>query len=286
MAHIELKVGRVRAVLLDCGAFRYDGGVIFGAVPKTSWEAQYPADAENRIAVALRPLLVMQDEGHFLVNTGLPEDDPALLCDPAGPKSVRRALSDVGVRPEEIAAVVLTHLHPDHVGGNLVDGVRLAFPRAQYLAQRAEVAAAAYPNERTRADYDPDQVRVLERLGALRVVSGRLRLNNGVTIVPAPGHTPGHQCIRVADGATSALYVSDLAMVPVQAERLTWISALDTQPMRSLESKRELLGRAVEEESVLLFEHEPEEARAVGRLLPDGKRWRYEAGPPQPAAQS
>ena len=45
----------------------------------------------------------------------------------------------------------------------------------------------------------------------------------------------------------AALYVSDLAIFPVQAERLTWISALDTHPMVSLESKRELLGRAVAE---------------------------------------
>jgi len=281
MAHIELRVGGVEVWLLDCGAFRYDGGVIFGAVPKTSWQEYHAPDADNRISVGLRPLLIRQENGFLLVNTGLPEADAGVPFDPPGLEPIRQALAEVGVSPEEVTAVALTHLHPDHVGGNLVmDQGRLqpAFPRARYLVQRAEAAAASFPNERTRADYDPAQLEALRQAGVLEIVSGRQRLSKTVQLLPAPGHTPGQQCVHIADRGESALYTTDLAIVPVQAERLAWISALDTHPRQSLESKRDLLGRAVEEGTLLLFEHEPDDGRCLGRLLPNGKRWRFQPG--------
>ncbi|MHB0876239.1 MAG: MBL fold metallo-hydrolase [Anaerolineae bacterium] len=274
MSSIALTVGGVRAWLLDCGSFPFDGGGLFGAVPKTSWTQHYAADSLNRVEVALRPLLIEDHEGWVLVDTGLPaggeEADGHL-------RPVAAALAEVGVAAEAVSAVVLTHLHPDHVGGNFAEAgsARPAFPSARYYLQREEAAAAAYPNERTRADYDESQVRRLEAAGVLRTVSGTLHLSQAVTLLPAPGHTPGHQCVLVSGAGESALYVSDLAIFPIQAERLAWISALDTHPMVSLESKRELLGRAAEEGWLLLFAHEPDPALAAGRLKMAGKRWRF-----------
>ncbi|NPV07360.1 MAG: MBL fold metallo-hydrolase [Anaerolineae bacterium] len=282
MPDIALRIGTVRAWLLDCGVFRYDGGLIFGAVPRATWERYYPPDADHLVPVGLRPLLIESGEGYVLVNTGLPPGDPGLPFDPPGYRPLEAALRELGVRGEEIVAVVLTHLHPDHTGGSLTstDGALApAFPAARYFVQREEAAAAAFPNERTRADYDPRQLQVLDESGALEVVAGTYRVNQHVWLVPAPGHTAGQQLVRIVSEGKSALYLSDLAIVPIQAERLAWISALDIAPMQSLESKRELLGRAVEEETLLLFEHEPDTSRSVGYLRPDGKRWRFEPSP-------
>jgi glyoxylase-like metal-dependent hydrolase (beta-lactamase superfamily II) len=287
MPDIVLRLGRLQAWLLDCGCFRYDGGVIFGAVPRTAWEQHYAPGADNQIVLGLRPLLIRDGEEWLLVNTGAPVGDPEFSMESpsgggvAGPTTCAAALARLGVRAEQVSAVVLTHLHPDHVAGNLERrgaGLAPAFARARYVVQRDEAAAAAYPNERTRADYELAQLRALEDAGVLQVVAGLMAVSPGVSLLPAPGHTPGHQCVRLASDGQLALYVSDLAILPVQAERLAWISALDTHPMTSLESKRELLGRACSEGSLLLFEHEPDAALAVGRLLPDGKRWHYEAG--------
>lgn len=278
MAHRRLAVGGVALWLLDCGGFRYDGGVIFGAVPKAAWQRAYPADDANLVPFALRPLLVEGEDGLILVNAGLPEDGGGMAQ--ATPVPVVRALAEVGVGADDITAVVLTHLHSDHIGGSLTGetgGLEPAFLRARYLVQAAEVAAATFTNERTRADYVGEQVTALQRAGVLQPVRGTHRLSRAVRLAPAPGHTPGHQCLEVRDDGESAVYVSDLAVVPIQAERLAWISALDTHPMRSLESKREVLGRAVERRSLVLFEHEPDDARAVGRLVPAGKRWAFVA---------
>jgi glyoxylase-like metal-dependent hydrolase (beta-lactamase superfamily II) len=278
MGNLNLHVGHCRAWLLDCGCFPYDGGALFGAVPKVAWGQHYAADDQNRVKVALRPLLIQDGDGWVLVDTGLPAGEP----DGEDLRPVAAAMAEAGVAPEAVTSVVLTHLHPDHVGGDFAtDGdLRPAFPNALFYAQREEAAAASFPNERTRADYDDRHVRRLERAGVLRTVSGTYRLSPHVTLLPSAGHTPGHQCVLLADGDAGALYVSDLAIFPVQAERLTWISALDTQPMVSLESKRELLGRAVAEGWQIVFEHEPDPLRAVGKLVPTGRRWRFIPDPP------
>jgi len=278
----SFSIGTVRGWLLDCGVFRYDGGLIFGAVPKASWSQYYPADEHNRVRIGLRPLLIQDGPHLILVNTGLPAEDPGIPFDPPGHRPVSRALAERGVSPEQVTAVVLTHLHPDHVGGNLIteDGEeRLFFPDARCYVQRAEAAACAYPNERTRADYDPAHLAALAASGRLEVVAGTHPVSPHVRVEPAPGHTDGHQVVRIEDGGQSALYVSDLAIIPVQAERLAWISALDVAPMQTLESKREILGRAVEEGTLLLFEHEPDLQRCLGYLERQGKRWRYRPRP-------
>lgn len=285
MPDLAFTVGSVRAWLLDCGIFRYDGGLIFGAVPKSTWSAHYPPDEDNLVQVGLRPLLIQDGPHRTLVNTGLPPEDPGIPFDPPGHRPVSRALADLGVRAEQVSAVVLTHLHPDHIGGNLVtedDTRRPAFPRARYLVQRAEAAACAYPNERTRADYSPEHLSALAASGGLDVLPGAHRVSPHVRLIPAPGHTDGHQVVRIEDGEETALYVSDLAIVPVQAERLAWISALDVEPMRTLESKRAILGQAVEAGTLLLFEHEPDPDRCAGYLEPSGKRWAFR---PQPLSQ-
>jgi len=283
MSHIELEIGAVRAWLLDCGLFRFDGGLIFGAVPKLSWQKYYEADDSNHITLAVRPLLIRDRGQYILVNTGMPADERGhgfMFLSP-GPQSIEDALADVGVRPQEIALVVLTHLHVDHLGGGLVyEGGQLlpTFPSARYVVQRSELAAASFPNERTRADYAGQEIEALRQMEQLSMVAGSQQLSRSVWVKPAPGHTPGHQCVVLRDGASSAVYVSDLAVVPVQAERLAWISALDTHPMTSLESKREILGAAADAGSTLLFEHEPSDTQAVGQLVRQERRWRYVPG--------
>ncbi len=282
MPPLSLRVGSVRAWLLDCGVFRYDGGLIFGAVPRATWERHYAPNHQHLVPIGLRPLLIRDGSDVILVDTGLPADDPGIPFDPPGHTPVARALDDLGVAPEEVTAVVLTHLHPDHIGGNLTgkgEDAGLAYPNARYYVQRDEAAACAYPNERTRADYSPEHLATLAASGRLRVIAGAFRLTEHVSLAPARGHTAGHQVVRIDDEGSSALYLSDLAILPVQAERLAWISALDVEPMQTLESKREILGRAMEEGTLLLFTHEPDQARCAGYLERQGKRLRFR---PQP----
>jgi hypothetical protein len=70
-------VGRFTCWTLEGGLVRLDGGAMFGVVPKPLWEKRAPADAKNRITLAMRCLLVEHPDGLVLVDTGLGNKEDA-----------------------------------------------------------------------------------------------------------------------------------------------------------------------------------------------------------------
>lgn len=130
---------------------------------------------------------------------------PPLARPPA--ERTAAALRAHGVDPADIARVVLTHLHWDHVGG-LRD-----FPNARFLVQAAELAAAVNPVAVQRGQYDigvaghpPLWVDALDRFD---VVDGDAELGGGVSLLLLPGHTPGSQGVLVHTDGGSYLIAGD-----------------------------------------------------------------------------
>ncbi|WP_238174382.1 MBL fold metallo-hydrolase [Kribbella kalugense] len=143
-----------------------------------------------------------------------------------------RLLGQVGVEAGDVDAVVLTHVHLDHVGW-ASDGVRPAFPRAEYVVQRDELE-----HVRGGSTY-LKRIRPIEEAGQLRVVDGETMLR-GMRLVPTPGHTPGHQSV-VTDRAVLG---GDVLVHPAQARwpELTYVYERD--PARAVTSRREVLATA------------------------------------------
>jgi glyoxylase-like metal-dependent hydrolase (beta-lactamase superfamily II) len=176
--------------------------------------------------------LVVDDSGVVLVDAGV---------GPAGGEAAEwlgvagrlpRLLAQVGVEASDVDAVVLTHVHLDHVGW-VSDGVRPAFPRAEYVAQRDELE-----HVRGGSTY-LTRIRPIEEAGQLRVVDGETVLR-GMRLVPTPGHTPGHQAV-VTDRAVLG---GDVLVHPAQARwpELTYVYERD--PARAVTSRREVLAMA------------------------------------------
>jgi glyoxylase-like metal-dependent hydrolase (beta-lactamase superfamily II) len=141
-------------------------------------------------------------------------------------------LAQVGVEVTDVDAVVLTHVHLDHVGW-ASDGVRPVFPRAEYVVQRDEVAHA-----RGGSTY-VQRIRPIEEAGQLRVVDGE-RVLRGMRLLPTPGHTPGHQSV-VTD---RVILGGDVVVHPAQARwpELTYVYERD--PAAAVTSRREVLAMA------------------------------------------
>ncbi|WP_432884341.1 MBL fold metallo-hydrolase [Kribbella sp. CA-245084] len=141
-------------------------------------------------------------------------------------------LKKVGVQAADVDAVVLTHVHLDHVGW-ASDGVRPAFPRAEYVVQRDEVEQV-----RGGSTY-VSRIRPIEEAGQLRIVEGETALR-GMRLVPTPGHTPGHQSV-VTDRAVLG---GDVLVHPAQARwpELTYVYERD--PAQAVTSRREVLAMA------------------------------------------
>jgi glyoxylase-like metal-dependent hydrolase (beta-lactamase superfamily II) len=276
MAHTTLQVGRLRCHALETGIVRLDGGAMFGVVPKPLWERRIAPDLRNRIALAMRCLLVEHDDGLVLIDTGLGNKEDAKFTDiygvdnagQGGRTRLEDALAELGHRPADVRWVINTHLHFDHAGGNTYrdEGghVRPTFPNARYVVQQGELEFARHTNERTAGSYFGPNFEPV----AFTLVAGVAEPVPGIRCLPTPGHVPFHQSILVENGTERLCFVADL--VPTVAHLpLPWIMGYDVEPLRTLESKRQLYARAEAEGWRLMFEHDP--ATVAGRLGRVGK---------------
>ena len=264
---------------LDAGILRLDGGAMFGVVPKPLWEKKIPADERNRIPLAMRCMLVETPDALVLIDTGIGNKADEKFVDIYGienegdPTALEDAIRAAGFQPSDVTLVIDTHLHFDHAGGNTYQrpdgGIEPSFPGVRHIVQKREWEFAHLDNESTRASYTPANFEPLDEAGLFEFVEGQVEVVPGVTVVPSPGHTPGHQSVLIESGGQRAFYLADL--VPTSAHLpLPWVMSYDVEPLLTLETKRRLLGRARAEGWLLLFEHDP--AVAWGYLSKNEKR--------------
>lgn len=272
-------LGDFRIHALEAGLQRLDGGAMFGVVPKPLWERRIPADDRNRIPLALRCLLVETADALVLIDTGVGNKEHEKFREIYGienagtPTRLEDAIRHAGHDPADVDIVISTHLHFDHAGGNTMrhpDGrIRPSFPRARYYVQREEWEFAHLQNERIRASYMEDNYEPVRDAGLWTFVEGPAEIVPGVQVLPTPGHTPHHQSVLVRSGGETACFLADL--IPTTAHLpLPWIMGYDIEPLVTLETKRDLLDRAREEDWLLVFEHDP--AVPWGRLDPSSER--------------
>lgn len=156
------------------------------AAPLTA--AGQPADP---IMLEIHPLLVRNGDRTMLFDTGLGGGEGQLM------QSLRAA----GVDPAAVTDVLISHGHPDHIGGLVANG-RLAFPNAAIRMSQAEWASIRAKPEMA------DLVRIATPKVQAFQPGGEVA--PGVTAQDAGGHTPGHVAYLIADGQNQLLYTGDL----------------------------------------------------------------------------
>jgi methylmalonyl-CoA epimerase len=273
----SLEFGDLRLTVLHDGPFRLDGGAMFGVVPRPLWEAVSPPDERSRIQLAMRPLLVEASWGRMIVDCG--------AGDKMSPKQVdiyaldrRRhldhALHAIRLTSDSIDFALATHLHFDHFGGATTragDSLRPRFAKARYLIRAAEWEDATHPHERNRASYLQENFVPLKDAGVVDFFAADGPIKPGVRVVRTGGHTGQHQIVYVESGGRTAVFVAD--MIPTTAHvQDPWIMGYDLFPMDTLAFKKRFIRDAIEQEFLILFEHDPE-VRAGYIREKDGKRF-------------
>jgi len=261
------QLGRWTVHAIQAGGQKLDGGAMFGIVPKPLWQRRIVPDERNRIQLGMRCLLIEHDIGPVLIDAGAGNKESAKFHEiygvenrgEHGPTALEDGLLDVGVRPEDIALVINTHLHFDHAGGNTVletDGrIRPAFVNARYVVQAGEYAFATHTNERTAGSYFPHNFVPLAEANRFDLIDCEKEIVSGIRSVHTPGHVPWHQSLLLESHGERALYLGDL--IPTAAHvPLPWIMGYDVEPLVTLETKRRILARARDEEWLLVFEHD------------------------------
>ena len=257
-----MRIGRYEIEIFSDGTFKLDGGSMFGVVPKVLWSREKPADELNRVEMDMNCLLIRDPDGHVVVvETGAGtklSDRQRGMFGIERPPALLDELARRGVRPEDVTLVVNTHLHFDHSGGNTRhdgDALVATFPRATYVFQRLEWLDAMAANERTRGSYYRDDFAPLEATGKVELIDEAVELLPGLRLDRVQGHTRGTQTVRISDGKRTVFFSSDF-MPDRHHLPLPWIPAFDLYPLDTLEAKRTILARAVDEGWIVGFTHD------------------------------
>ncbi len=260
-----MKFGEFELFVVSDGTFRLDGGAMFGTIPKVLWERTNPADDRNRILMGLNCLLIRTPTENILVDTGLGnayDEKFAFLygVDKSG-VDLLKSLAAAGVGAADINRVILTHLHFDHGGGNCFQDengeFRPTFPNALYYINQGELAYAKEPDPRSKPSYLPYTWEPLERRGQIELISGEVKVVPGVTILPAPGHTPNHQIVKVESGGLTACFLADLVPTPSHV-KTHYVMGFDLDASTAMKNKERILEQAQAGNWLLIFEHSPD----------------------------
>ena len=194
------------------------------------------ADQHGRLKMSVHALVVETPDRRIIVDTCLGNDKEGRRI-PSWNRLQTGFLADLaaaGYARETIDTVVCTHLHVDHVGWNtmLVEGRWVpTFPNARYLMGRIE-----YRHWTSRHDRDDmravlaDLVTPVSEAGLVDLVETEHRICDEVSLVPTPGHTPGHVSLRIASNGEEALITGDFMHHPCQIARPHWSSTADSAP--------------------------------------------------------
>jgi glyoxylase-like metal-dependent hydrolase (beta-lactamase superfamily II) len=173
-------------------------------------------------------------------------------------------LHAAGVRPEQIDIVLCTHLHADHVGWNtmLRDGHWVpTFPNARYLFSRVETEIGD-PRRNPAADADlqrggayRDSVLPVIESGQAVLIDGEHAIDDSLTIVPAPGHTPGHVVLWLANSMGRAVFCGDVLHHALQMHAPHCNSAFCELPEAARATRRRILEQCVEHGAALFPGH-------------------------------
>ena len=264
-----------------------DGGAMFGNAPKALWSRWIAPDAQNRIPLACRCLLVKDFDGrNVLFETGIGAFFEPSLRERYGVVEDRHVLLDslveAGLSHEDIDVVVLSHLHFDHAGGLLAawqegQPPRLLFPRARYLVGAGHWRRALRPHPRDRASFIPELPDLLEQSGRLELVEGghSPSLGEAVRFHHSDGHTPGLMLAEVA----GVVFCADL--IPGRFwVHLPITMGYDRWPEKLIDEKRDFLADKLARGVQLFFTHD--HACAMARVTRD-ERGRYGTADEQPA---
>src|SRR6266852_1422452 len=259
----RVALGDFEITLVRAGFYWWDGGAMFGVVPKTLWGKKFEPDELNRLRMGFNCYVIRTGEHSILVETGAGDkpDSKArqrMKLPDTGP-DLRDVLSASSIDPETIDIVINTHLHFDHCGGNtfVSNGVaKAAFPRARYYTRRGEWEHAHARHIRDSVSYIDANYDPLVETGQMQLVQGDFEVAPGIEMKLAPGHNRDMAVVTASSKGQTFCFFSDL--IPTAAHVTpSWVAAFDLFPLEAIDNKIRWLSEATRGNWLCGFGHDP-----------------------------
>jgi glyoxylase-like metal-dependent hydrolase (beta-lactamase superfamily II) len=230
--------------------------------PEAEWRAATPeADERGIVPLGLNLVHIRLGDASLLLDPGFA--DPPSAEDAAWPGLVRSpglhaALRALDIPPEQVTHVLLTHTHADHYAGATTvapNGERVPrYPNARYFVGRADWEQSP---QRARPDSAlVTHLGTLARLGRLEFVDDSREVAPGVSMLAAPGESPGHCIVRMRSRGETFYYLGDLFHHACEVANPQWVSAGRDRPAM-LASRAQLMADAADGQATVVFAHEP-----------------------------
>ncbi|HEX2534236.1 MAG TPA: MBL fold metallo-hydrolase [Chitinophagaceae bacterium] len=279
----RLKIGDWDAVVLRDLLFTYQSKDFFinaDGQERASALARYQP-GPDAIPSPFLPLLLQHGDRKVLIDTGIGFSEKPVLFRGAQHEFKGRLpalLQEEGLRNTDITDVVLTHFHPDHIGGVYNGAGQLNFPNARFHLPAAEWAFW----HSAQAAQQPPMFRFFIERHVTKLKDGNLNLFTGdftellpgLTAVQAHGHTPGQVALIVHSGSERLLYISDAFLHPLHIERLDWQTNYDRDHAEARASRIKLLELAHRDNMLVNAFHF--DFPGLGRVDKRGSGWTWQ----------
>jgi glyoxylase-like metal-dependent hydrolase (beta-lactamase superfamily II) len=278
--YYRFMLGDLECVCLYDGVYNYRlknkfAGVPLEQVQEALRQHHLPTDGARSPYTFL---YVNTGEHQVLVDMGAGESAPNV-------GKLVQSMGQAGIEPEQIDIVIITHAHPDHIGGALDGEGNPVYAHANYHTSKDEWDF--WFSDDSMGQVPKWFVRLarksLEGLqDRINLLEGEAEIVPGIRAIPAPGHTPGHIVVSVSSRDEQLLYVGDTATHILHLEHPEWRPSYDILPQKAIASKRRLFDLAATEKALVVGTHFYP-FPSLGTVTKKGEGWQW--SPVEPVEQ-
>ena len=269
----RFKIGDFECYCINDGGFDYGYDHFFKNVPKEQVEKVL---SEHNLP--LGPIYTPYT--HLIVNNG----EQLILVDMGAGKvlpnngKLPSTMKSIGIDPSEIDTIIITHAHPDHIGGTLNDMGKPIYTNARYymwkdewdfwFSDKAFEKTMEFFVNTAREQLSPikDRINFLEK---------ESEIFPGVNIIEANGHTPGHIVVSFSSKDEHLYYIGDTVLYPLHLEYPDWLPIYDILPDKAEASKRKIFNLVARENALVIGQHFVP-FPSLGRVAKKGDGWLFQ----------